>query len=41
MENYVGMSDKDKEISDELKIAKITVYKHEFLRDEGEVKTAV
>ncbi|KKM67025.1 hypothetical protein LCGC14_1475410 [marine sediment metagenome] len=41
MNNYAGMSDKDKEIADELKIAGITVYKHEFLRDRGEVKTSV
>ena len=41
MENYAGKTDKDKEIGDELKIAKIKISNHEFLRDEGEVKTAI
>ena len=41
LENYAGMVNKDKEIADELRIAKIEVNHHEFLRDEGEVKTSV
>ena len=41
MENYAGMSDKDDEIAAELKAAGIEVYKDEFLRDRGEVKTSV
>ncbi len=41
MENYAGMSDKDREIGDELRIVDIEVHEHEILRNQGEVKTSV